>query len=371
MEYYRERLLTKLAKLPVSIPFFVSLICIYGFAVLYSASGGQIHPWAYKQIMIFCASMPAAFIIAMIDLNLIFRFSYLPYIVVLILLVFVELFGKNAMGGTRWLDLGLFRLQPSEPAKIAIVLMLAGYFHKATESDFNKLSFILIPAIAVCIPVLLIIKQPDLGTGVITLLVAAIMFFATGIRIIYFIISGILAIISLPVIWLMLYDYQRNRVLIFINPEMEPLGAGYNIIQSKIAIGSGGLLGKGLFNGTQSHLNFLPVYETDFIFSFLAEELGFIGGALLLLLYLMVIVSSLAVAINCRSRFAKLMSVGITSIFFSHIFINIAMVMGLLPVVGVPLPLVSYGGTMMVSMLVGFGLIMNAGVNRHTVIRER
>jgi rod shape determining protein RodA len=370
MKYYNKSF-SKLHKLPITIPFFVCLICFYGFIILYSASGGEIRPWAYKQIIIFCICMPVSFVITMIDLNFIYRFSYWPYFIVIMLLILVELFGKNAMGGTRWLDLGLFRLQPSEPTKLAIVLMLSKYFHNSKDDDLNKFHMLLIPIIAAALPIALIIKQPDLGTGVITLLVTSIMFFAVGVRVIYFVISGGIIITSLPIIWWMLYNYQKNRVLIFINPEMEPLGAGYNIIQSKIAIGSGGLLGKGLFHGTQSHLNFLPVYETDFIFAFLAEELGFVGGISLILLYFMLILSSLSVAINCKSRFAKAMTIGITSIFFSHIFVNIGMVMGMLPVVGVPLPLISYGGTMMVSMLIGFGLIMNAGINRSVIIRER
>ena len=368
MEYSQEKFTDKLGKIPLSIPFFTSLIAIYGFVVLYSAAGGQFQPWAYKQFIIFCLFMPIALVISMIDMKYIFRFAYIPYLLVIILLLIVELFGKKAMGATRWLDLGLFHVQPSEPAKLAVVLMLARYFHKTPDDDLNRLHFIILPAIAVVIPTALIIKQPDLGTGIITLLVVGIMFFAAGIKILYFVIAGILAIISVPLLWFMLYSYQQNRLLIFFNPEREPLGAGYNIIQSKIAIGSGGLFGKGLLAGTQSHLSFLPEYETDFIFSFLAEELGFIGGIVLLLLYLLLIVSCLLVAVNCKTKFARLVVVGITSIFFSHVFINIAMVMGMLPTVGVPLPLISYGGTMMVSMLIGFGIIMNIGVNQQKVV---
>jgi rod shape determining protein RodA len=224
---------------------------------------------------------------------------------------------------------------------------------------------LILPLIASIIPIALVIKQPDLGTGIITLIVVCFMFFAAGVKRIYFIISGVAGLAAMPAIWFMLYDYQRSRILTFIDPEADPLGKGYNIIQSKIAIGSGGLFGKGLLSGTQGPLSFLPEYETDFIFSFLTEELGFIGGIMLLVLYSLIIISSLSVAINCRSKFAKLLTIGIVTLFFCHIFINIAMVMGLLPAVGVPLPLISYGRTMMVSMLLGFGLIMNAAVNRH------
>jgi len=370
MDSIKERFLAKISKIPLRVPCFVTIICIYGFVILYSAAGGQIEPWAYKQIRIFCIFMPLSFIIAIIDIRFIYKSSYILYFLVLLLLIAVAIDGKTAMGATRWINLGIFYIQPSEPAKIAIVLMLARYFHNSLDHKISSLSNLIIPIIGVLIPAALIIKQPDLGTGIITLIVAAIMFFAIGTRILYFIIAGVGVLAAMPIIWSYLYTYQKNRVLIFLDPEREPLGAGYNIIQSKIAIGSGGFFGKGLFKGTQSHLSFLPEYETDFIFSFLTEELGFFGGLILLILYFMVIISSLAVAINARSKFTKLMVVGLTSIFFSHIFINISMVMGMLPAVGVPLPLFSYGGTMMVSMLISFGLIMNAGVHQQSQLRN-
>jgi len=364
----KEKFLIKLHKIPISVPFFITIICIYGFIVLYSAAGGRLEPWAYRQIIIFCIFMPLSLIISLIDTSIIYKFSYLFYFCVLLLLVTVTIAGKTVMGATRWIDLGLFYIQPSELAKIAIVLMLARYFHTIQNQNISSISNLVLPIIGVLIPVALMIKQPDLGTGIITVIVATIIFFAIGIRRLYFIIVGASCIISLPVIWSLLHDYQKKRVLIFLDPGGEPLGAGYNIIQSKIAIVSGGLFGKGLLNGTQSHLSFLPEYETDFIFSFLTEELGFVGGVILLTLYFMLIVSSLAVAINSKSTFKKLMVVGLTAIFFSHVFINIAMVMGIMPVVGVPLPFVSYGGTMMVTMLISFGLIMNAGVHQHSNI---
>lgn len=363
MEYDKEKFLKKIGEIPFFLPLFVSLVCIYGFILLYSAAGGNIEPWASKQIFVFFIFMPVSILIAMLDLRLIYRFSYLFYIITLILLVIVAFTGKSAMGATRWLNLGIFTLQPSELVKIAVVLMLAKYFHERAEYNLSGCSMFP-PIIACIIPIALVIKQPDLGTGIITMLVIIVMFFAAGIKLIYFIVSGLLGLITMPLSWLIMHNYQRNRILTFLDSERDPLGAGYNIIQSKIAIGSGGLFGKGLLSGTQSQLSFLPEHQTDFIFAFLTEELGFVGGIILLILYLTLIVNSLSVAISCRSEFAKLMTIGITTLFFSHVFINIAMVMGLLPVVGVPLPLISYGRTMMVSMLVGFGLIMNAAVNR-------
>lgn len=363
-----EKFLVKLRKIPISVPFFITIICIYGFIILYSAAEGHLEPWALRQIAIFCVLMPAALIIAIIDLKYIYRFSYIFYFFTLIPLIAAHFFGKTVMGATRWIDLGFIHLQPSEPAKIAVVLMLARYFHNVKADKNLSIRHIILPLIGVLIPAALMIKQPDLGTGIITIIVATIIFFATGIKAIYFVVAAIGSLASLPLIWSLLHNYQKNRVLIFLDPGKDPLGSGYNIIQSKISIGSGGLIGKGLLNGTQSHLNFLPEYETDFIFSFLAEELGFIGGIFLLILYFMAIISSLAVAINAKSTFAKLMTIGLTSIFFSHVFVNMAMVMGMIPVVGVPLPLISYGGTMMVSILTGFGLIMNAGVHQHSKI---
>lgn len=361
-----EKIIHKIKKIPITVPCVASVICLYGFVILYSAAGGQIQPWAYKQMIIFGIFMPISLIIAIIDIKYIYRLSYVFYTLVLVLLIAVAISGKTAMGATRWINLGIFHIQPSEPAKIAIVLMLARYFHSSEDYKISSISHLIIPIIGVLIPAALIIKQPDLGTGMITIIVVTIIFFSIGLKVRYFIIAGVTALAALPVIWSYLYTYQKNRVLIFLDPERDPLGSGYNIIQSKIAIGSGGFFGKGLLGGTQSHLSFLPEYETDFIFSFLTEELGFVGGVSLLMLYSILIISSLAVSINSRSKFAKIMVVGLVSIFFSHIFINIAMVMGLLPAVGVPLPLISYGGTMMVSMLISFGLIMNAGVHQHS-----
>ena len=352
----KEKFVTKLQKIPFSIPFLITVICIYGFVILYSAAGGQIEPWAYRQIIIFSIFMPLAFIISMVDTRFIYKFSYFLYFFVLLLLIAVAIIGKTVMGATRWIDLGVFYIQPSEPTKIAIVLMLARYFHSSKEQNISSIYNLILPIIGVLIPAFLIIKQPDLGTGIITIIVATIIFFAAGIG----------SLILLPIVWTLLHNYQKNRVLIFLNPDREPLGAGYNIIQSKIAIGSGGFWGKGLLNGTQSHLSFLPEYTTDFIFSFLTEELGFVGGLVLVILYFMLILSSLAIAINTKSIFTKLMVIGLTSIFFSHVFINIGMVMGMMPVVGVPLPFISYGGTMMVSMLISFGLIMNASLHQHS-----
>ena len=361
-EHYLE---TKLYRTPLVLLCLITLLCFSGFIILYSASGGTLQPWASKQIINFFLFMPLALVIAVVDLKIIFRFAYLFYFIILVLLIGVELFGTTAMGAKRWINIGITRLQPSEPIKLAVVLMLAKYFHQLPIADYGKISKLSGALTLVVIPVMLIIKQPDLGTGVITIIVASFIFFAAGVRIWKFVAAGGIVIAALPIIWHLMHEYQRKRILMFLDPEKDPLGAGYNIIQSKIAIGSGGVIGKGIMNGSQSHLSFLPEHQTDFIFATMAEEMGFVGGMWLLILYSLVITICLSIATNTKSIFGKLVVIGITTIIFSHVFVNIAMVMGMLPVVGVPLPFISYGGTMMASMLIGFGLVMNVQIHRH------
>lgn len=368
MNQYGYHILKKLQKLPITLFILLTVVCCFGFVALWSAAGGHLVPWAYKQMINFVIFVPLMILIAVIDIRFIYKISYWIYLITLFMLIAVEAFGKTAMGGKRWIDLGIFHLQPSELVKIALVLMMAKYFHQIKAHNLNKIHHLFFLGVAVVIPVLLVIKQPDLGTGLLMLLSSSIVFFAAGIHISRFIFLGISAALSVPVIWYMLYDYQRNRLLVFLNPHHDALGAGYNIIQAKIAIGSGGLFGKGLISGTQSQLSFLPEHQTDFIFASMAEELGFIGTTSLLILYSSLILISLGIAINCRSTFAKLMVIGITAVFFSHIFINVGMQIGLLPVVGIPLPFVSYGRMVMGSMLIGFGLIMNAAIHRNSSV---
>jgi rod shape determining protein RodA len=361
---------TKLLHIPFSLVFLITITCIYGFVILYSAGGSSFYPWAYKQIIFFLIFLPVMLLIAVIDIRKIFNYSYIFYLWVVVMLVLVHLLGHTAMGAKRWFSLGFIKIQPSEPAKIAIVLMLARYFHTLSLKQIGQIKYIIPALIAVIIPVGLIVKQPDLGTGLITLTVSGIIFFIAGIRLWKFAVVIITAGISMPIIWNFLYDYQKKRILMFLEPESDRLGAGYNIIQSKIAIGSGGFWGKGLFNGTQSQLEFLPEHQTDFIFSTLAEEMGFVGSFVLLLLYFFITYLSLSIALGSKSTFGRLVVVGVTSLFFFHVFINIGMVMGLLPAVGIPLPFMSYGGTMMGSMLIGFGLIFNVHVHQRIKISK-
>lgn len=365
LSYILSLLKKKFLRLPISIVALVTLLSLFGILVLYSAAGASMHPWGYKQLMNFLIFFPLAILLAMVNINTIFRYAFLPYILVLVLLILVEAFGITAMGGKRWIEMAGIRLQPGEPAKIAIVLFLARYFHSIPPQNINKLSSLILPIIATIVPAAMIIKQPDLGTGLLTIMVACTIFFAAGIAVWKFYTVAVAGIIAVPILWNFLYDYQKKRIMVFLNPELDPLGSGYNIIQSKIAIGSGGLLGKGIAMGSQSHLEFLPEHQTDFIFATLTEDLGFVGGFTLIVLYFLLLASSISIAINAKSLFAKLLTIGISAIFFFHAFINISMVMGLMPVVGIPLPFISYGGTMMASMICGFGLVMNVHMNQN------
>ena len=358
----------KIKRLPLSIIALITTLSLFGVLILYSAASGNLSPWGYKQLIYLMVFLPLAIVIALIDLNWIFRFAYFPYLIVLALLILVELFGITAMGGKRWIEIAGLRLQPAEPAKIAIVLFISRYFHQLTSQDLNKNYNLIIPLVAVLLPIALIIKQPDLGTGMLTLMASTALFFAAGVAVWKFILVGLSASAMIPILWTFLHNYQKKRIMVFLNPELDPLDSGYNIIQSKIAIGSGGFWGKGFGNGTQSQLEFLPEHQTDFIFATLTEELGFMGGITLLILYGLLLINAFSIAINARSVFGKLLASGVASIFFFHAFINMAMVMGCLPVVGIPLPFISYGGTMMASMICGFGLIMNVHINQHVNI---
>ncbi|MES2214720.1 MAG: rod shape-determining protein RodA [Pseudomonadota bacterium] len=364
-------IIKKIHNLPFALIALITILSGYGVLILYSAAAGSMDPWGYKQLANFLIFMPIAILIALIDLNTIFRYAYIPYCIALLLLIFVHMFGYTAMGAKRWVVIAGLRLQPAELAKIGIVLCLARYFHMMQTSDLHRTSKLLFPIGLLGIPAAFIIKQPDLGTGLLTLIVGMTIFFASGVDLKKMAIAAVTSVISMPILWCFLHDYQKKRILVFLNPELDPLGAGYNIIQSKIAIGSGGVFGKGIGMGTQSHLDFLPEHQTDFIFASLAEEFGFMGVGLLIILYTAVLYIIMSIAINARSIFGKLVVVGIGTIFFSHAFINIAMVAGLLPVVGLPLPFISYGGTMMASMLCGFGLIMNVHVHKHMHIRAQ
>jgi rod shape determining protein RodA len=285
-----------------------------------------------------------------------------------VLLVAVEVRGAIGMGAQRWIDLGLIQLQPSELMKVALILALARYFHGLTIEEVRRPLRLVVPALFILTPAVLVLKQPDLGTALMLLMCGGATFFLAGVRLWKFAVVIAAAGGALPLIWGHMREYQRNRIYTFLDPENDPLGSGYHILQSKIALGSGGLFGKGFLHGTQAHLNFLPEKQTDFIFTMLAEELGLVGGLVLLGLYTLVFVYGFAIALRSRSHFGRLLGLGVTINFFLYVFINTAMVMGLIPVVGVPLPLISYGGTAMLTVMFGFGLLISVYIHRDTRI---
>ena len=351
--------------------FILCLLAGVGFCMLYSAGNGNWDPWASRQLARFMFGMGILLLVAVTDIRIWLRYSYFIYFLSLALLVAVELKGVIGMGAQRWIDLKFVQLQPSEIMKIAIVLALARYFHGITLSELKSIRWLLTPVLLIAIPVGLVLRQPDLGTAIMLGLTALVVFFLAGVRLWKFLVAGLTALVFLPVAWSLLHQYQKRRVLTFLDPESDPLGAGYHIIQSKIALGSGGIFGKGLLAGTQSHLSFLPEKQTDFIFTMFAEEFGLVGSLALLGLYTLLIGYGFFISYRVRNQFGRLVCAGIISLLFFYAFINMAMVMGLVPVVGVPLPLVSYGGTSMLSLMIGFGFLMSANVHRDVQISRR
>ncbi len=359
--------------LSISWPFMllITMTACVGFVSLYSAAGGNIEPWAGKQMMRFVIGMCGLILTAMIDIRIWMKFAYVIFGFVVVLLIYVDIKGHSSMGAQRWIDLGFLQLQPSEPMKIAIVLALARFFHGATAEDVKNPFFLIVPLGILALPVMLVLVQPDLGTAVSLIGAAGAMFFLAGVSYWMFLLVAGAGVAALPVLWHLLHDYQKKRVLIFLDPESDPLGAGYHITQSKIALGSGGVFGKGFLHGTQSHLNFLPEKQTDFIFTLFTEEWGLVGGLALFTLLGLIIAYGYIMAFRCQNQFGRLLVAGIVVNFSLYIFINTGMVMGLLPVVGVPLALVSHGGTVMLSVLFGFGLLMSAHVHRDVKFSRR
>ncbi|MEA4838225.1 MAG: rod shape-determining protein RodA [Rhodospirillaceae bacterium] len=361
----------KLWRISWSFLILIGLICGVGFLTLYSAANGSFEPWASRQIIRFALGLAVLLAVAVTDIRLWMRWAYILYAVALVLLVAVEVRGSIGMGAQRWIDFGIIQIQPSEIMKITLVLALARYFHGIGYQEIGRPLVLIPPLLMVAAPFVLVMKQPDLGTAMMLLMASGALFFLAGVRIWKFAIAIAGAVALVPLAWQFLRDYQRKRIITFLDPESDPLGAGYHIMQSKIALGSGGTFGKGFMLGTQSHLNFLPEKQTDFIFTMLAEEWGMVGGIALLGLYSLILIYGYAISLRARSQFGRLVGLGLTSTFFLYIFINIAMVMGLVPVVGVPLPLISYGGTAMLTLLFGLGLIMSVHIHRDVQIGRR
>ena len=360
----------KLQQITWSMLFFIVLIGVFGFAMLYSAAH-SVDPWATRQGIRFLFGLGVLVAVSLVDIRVYLRYAYAIYGIAFLLLVVVDVAGEIGMGAQRWIDLKVIQLQPSEVMKIALVLALARYFHRMSADNIGNPLALIVPIVMVFAPVGLVLMQPDLGTAVMLVLVGAAMFWVAGVRLWKFIVVTLAGVGAVPLAWNFLHDYQKNRILTFLDPESDPLGTGYHITQSKIAMGSGGLFGKGFMEGSQAYLNYLPERQTDFIFAMLSEELGMVGGVLLLLLYTVLFIYGYAIAFNSRNHFGRLLAIGVTINLFCYVFINMAMVMGLLPVVGVPLPLISYGGTAMLTVLFGFGLLMCVYVHRDLKIGQR
>lgn len=359
-----ETFLGRVKNLSWGMIFVVALLSFIGIMALYSAANGKIDPWASKQIIHFIMGAIMLFGIGLLNVRWLYRFSYPFYAFCVVLLVIVDLMGHVGMGAQRWINLGFFNLQPSELAKIAVAMALARYFHDIGVTGAKKIRNLIVPAIITAVPVALILLQPNLGTSLIVIFMSIAILFVAGVSIWLFILGAVAGIAAVPVAWQFLHDYQKRRVHTFLNPEDDPLGAGYNIIQSKIALGSGGMFGRGFMEGTQSHLNFLPEKHTDFIFTLWAEEWGFVGSIFVLGLYIILLAYGFWIAYRCRHSYGRILAFGLTINLALYIVINVGMVMGLLPVVGIPLPLMSYGGTVMIAVLLGFGVLQSCHLYR-------
>ena len=358
----------KLKRINYGLIILVTACCSIGFAMLYSAAGGDIEPWAQRHLIRYFVGLLGIIILGLINIRLFFKGAYIFYGVSLMLLVFVELAGEVGMGAQRWIDFGVIRLQPSELMKISVVIVLARYFHIRSFHEIGNPLHLAIPAFLILVPVALVIKQPDLGTAIMMALSGLVIFFIAGVRMWKFILLFLGGVALVPIIWQFLLEYQKKRILTFLSPEIDPLGAGYHLMQSKIALGSGGLYGKGFIQGSQSHLNFLPEIQTDFIFTMLAEEFGLLGGLVVLLLFFLISCYGLILSFFMASKFARFLTIGMITTLFFYVFINIGMVMGLLPIVGVPLPFISYGGSALLTSMTAIGLIISCHVHRDVII---
>jgi len=360
--------LQKLKELDYTLLICIIILSVISLLVMYSTDGGEVLFHTKSHFSKLAVFFPLMMLIAFFNIRHWHTFAYIFYFLVVLLLVWVSFFGLRASGSQRWMDLYLFVLQPSELMKIAIILCLAKYYHRIKIENVNSFTSIIFVLSIIIIPIVFVISQPDLGTAVLIALSGLIILWLGGVKVKYFIYSFITFLISLPFIISFLKPYQKLRILTFIDPDRDPLGAGYQIIQSKIAIGSGGLNGKGFLKGTQSYLDFLPEKHTDFIFTLFSEEFGFIGSVGLLMLYIIILTRIIRIGAISRSNFSKLFCFGFAFSIFIYIVVNLSMVLGLLPIVGSPLPIMSYGGSSMLATMIGFGIVLSAKINHKQTI---
>jgi|TARA_R110000868_G_scaffold11516_2_gene56282 rod shape determining protein RodA len=356
----------KMMELNWTLVLLIVLIGGAGVGMLYSVGGGSWEPWASRHAIRFAVGVVAMIVIAMFPPRFWMGLAYPIYAVALVLLLGADLFGATVNGSQRWLDIGPIRLQPSELMKIAVVFALARFYHDLPTEKVSQLGGLLVPAALIGVPAMLILKQPDLGTTLLLVASGGAVVFLAGLSWKIIIPGAVSALVGgIAFFRYGLEDYQRNRIMTMFNPDADPLGDGYQILQSKIALGSGGFTGKGFMEGTQSQLEYLPEKQTDFIFTILGEEFGFVGGVVILTVYALILANTIAIATSCKSTFLRLTTMGVATTFGLYVIINVGMVMGTLPVVGVPLPMISYGGTVMLAVLAGFGLILGAHIHRN------
>ena len=365
-ESFGSILSSKLFKLNLLIIISVILLGLVGVASLYSAAGGDWDPWAKNHLIRLIFGIFIMLSLALLPHEIFFKLSVVSFIIGIMSLILVKFIGTGNV--QRWISFGGMNFQPSEAMKVALILVLAKYFDHVSKIELDKLKSYILPLFLILLPGFLVISQPDLGTGLTIILLGLAILFFVGISMKFVILCFVLLASSVPFIWNQLYDYQKDRILVFLNPELDSLGSGYQIIQSKIAIGSGGIFGKGYLLGSQSRLNYLPEKHTDFIFTLISEELGFLGSILIILIFCILIVSIFKISFSVKSLFSKIITFGIGFLLFLYLSLNIGMVCGLLPVVGAPLPLISYGGTSLLTVLIGVGIVLSIDINDKKVL---
>jgi len=364
-ETFFSVLIYKLLKINWIIVFCVILLCLFGVASLYSAAGGEWDPWAKSHLYRSVFGIFLMLFIALLPPKLFYKLSVTSFLLGLLSLLFLKFFGVGNI--PRWISIGGFNIQPSEPMKLVLILMLAKYFHNISKIELNKFFPYILPIICICLPGFIVMSQPDLGTGLTIILLGMAILFYVGIslKVVFFFLLTLISFV--PIIWQQLYQYQKDRILVFLNPQTDSLGSGYQIIQSKIAIGSGGLFGKGYLLGSQSRLNYLPEKHTDFIFTLIAEEMGFLGSISIIFIFCVLITSIMRITFHVDLLFSKIVVFGMGCLIFLYLTLNIGMVCGLLPVVGAPLPLISYGGTSLITVLIGVGLVLSIKVHNKRI----
>ena len=364
-ETFFSILISKLLKINWIIVCCIILLCLIGVASLYSAAGGEWDPWAKSHLYKSVFGIFLMLFIALLPPKLFYKLSVASFLLGLLSLLFVKFFGVGNI--QRWISIGGFNIQPSEPMKLVLILMLAKYFENISKIQLNKIFPYILPIICICLPGFIVMSQPDLGTGLTIILLGMAILFYVGIslKVVFFFLLALISFV--PIIWQQLYEYQKDRILVFLNPQTDSLGSGYQIIQSKIAIGSGGLFGKGYLLGSQSRLNYLPEKHTDFIFTLIAEEMGFFGSISIIFIFCVLIISIMRITFHVDSLFSKIIVFGVGCMIFLYLTLNIGMVCGLLPVVGAPLPLISHGGTSLITVLIGVGLVLSINVHNKRI----